>query len=216
MAIDGIAELVRTILAPPLTAAGFTRRARVWNRRRGDIADVIELQASRWNEPGKQSFTVNLGLFAPSVYRTCWQKDPPSFLRSEDCILRRRLHAALGETGAGQPKEQWWNVHDAADVERIGGEVAGLLAARAVPFLNRIETLRALCECLEQSAGQEAETPLGRIYLAIAKAELGDLVSARSILSDVGATAPSAWRDRVRAVVDELSRRTSRRRAPSA
>jgi len=210
MASDAIDQVVRAFLDAPLRAVGFTRKARVWNRPRGNLVDVVDVQASRWNEPGNKSFTVNLGVFAPSVYRTCWQKEPPSFAKEEDCLVRRRLFEGLSEASDAKQKEQWWTIHDSTDVDRVGSEVAGLLVSRAVPFLDRIDSLGAIHDVLEKSTRSEARTPLARIYLAVVKAELGDAAAARSILSDVGTTAPSAWRDRVSAVADELSRRAAR------
>lgn len=209
MAIGVIDQVVRDFLDPRLRAAGFTRKARVWNRSRTDLVDVVDVQGSRWNGPGNESLTVNLGVFAPTVYRTCWQKDPPSFVKEVDCLVRRRLSEGLADGSHGRQKEQWWSIHAATDAEKVGREVADLLAAKALPFFDRIDSLAAVHDVLEKDAESAVKTPLTRIYLAVAKAELGDLEDARNILSNVGATAPDAWRERVSAIVDELSKRSS-------
>ena len=94
-------------------------------------------------------------------------------------------------------------------IDRVRNEVAGLLVSRAIPFFDQIDTLAAIHDVLEKSTGSEATTPLARIYLAAVKAELGDSAAARSILDDISSTAPSAWRDRVSAVADELSRKSA-------
>ncbi len=210
MANDEIDRLVRVFVDAPLRAAGFTRRARVWNRQRASVTDVIEVQASRWNEPGNRSFAVNLGVFAPSVHRSCWQKEPPDVVRAEDCVVRRRLHAGSDEAGAGRDGEQWWVIHEAADVERVGGEVSGQLVAQALPFFDQAASLEDVVSLLETCTGPDARTPLARIYLAIVKAELGDSLAARRILSDLATTGPAAWRDRVAAVDDEIARIAAR------
>jgi hypothetical protein len=172
--------------------------------------DVVDVQASRWNEPGIQSFTVNLGVFAPSVYQTCWLKEPPSIARSEDCLVRHRLSEGLGVLD-GKQKEQWWTLRGSADVEEVGNQVSALLVTRAIPFFDRMDSLVAIHDVLETRTGADARTPLARIYLAAVKAELGDTAAARTILRDVGSTAPRAWRDRVTAVADELSRKSAAR-----
>jgi Domain of unknown function (DUF4304) len=207
MASGVIDRVVRDFLDPPLRAAGFARKARVWNRSRTDLVDVVDVQGSRWNEPGNESFTVNLGVFKPTVYRTCWQKDPPSFVKGVDCLVRRRLSEALTDESYGRQKEQWWSIHTSTDAERVGNDVADLLVAKALPFFARIESLPAVHDVLEKDA--ESATPLTRIYLAVVKAELGDLPGARRMLSDVEATAPGSWRERVSAVMGELSKRFS-------
>jgi hypothetical protein len=209
MASDVIDQVVRAFLDAPLREAGFTRKARAWNRRRGSLVDVVDVQASRWNEPGNRSFTVNLGVFAPSVYRICWQKEPPSFVREEECLVRCRLSEGLSEMLYGKQKEQWWTIHDSADVDKVGKEVAGLLASGAIPFFDKVDSLPAIHDVLEKSARPKTETPLARIYLAVVKAELGDSATAQSILKDIGTTAPSAWRERVSAVEGELSRKSA-------
>ncbi len=210
MATGVIDQVVRAFLDAPLRVAGFTRKARVWNRPRGNLVDVVDIQTSRWNEPGNQSFTLNLGVFVPAIYRTCWQKEPPRFAKEEDCLVRRRLSEGLGEVlYGGKQKEQWWTIHDSTDIDRVGNEVAGLLVSRVIPFFDRMDSLAAIHDVLEKSAGPEAKTPLARIYLAVVKAELGDSAAAWSILNDVGSTAPGAWSERVSAVADELSRKSA-------
>jgi hypothetical protein len=209
MGSGDIDQVVRVFMGGPLGPAGFVRKARVWNRSRASLVDVVDLQASRWNEPANQSFAVNLGLFAPSVYRTCWQKEPPAFARHEDCLVQWRLSERLGEVPYGRQKDQWWTIRQTADIETIGNEVGSLLVSSAIPLFDRFQSLTDVLEGMEKGAGSQAETPLSRIYLAVVKAELGNLAAARSILNDVGSTAPGAWRDRVSAVTRELTKKSA-------
>jgi Domain of unknown function (DUF4304) len=209
MANDVLNRLVRDSLDPPLKSAGFSRKARVWNRPRANLVHVVDCQASRWNQPDSVNFTVNLGVFSPSVYQTCWQKEAPRFVNEVDCQVRRRLSGGSSDLSSATRKEQWWNVGSDAQVVGVGKEVADLLQSKAVPFLDRFESLADVLSVLEKDAASHAETPLARIYMAAIKAELGDLDAARAALNAVLATAPNAWRARAAAVAEVLSRKST-------
>jgi hypothetical protein len=203
-----IDQVVRTFLNPPLKTSEFTRKGRVWNRSRGNLVDVVEVQPSKWNKPGDQSFTVNLGVFVPSVFWTVWHREPPRFVNEVDCIVRRRLSDGLADASESRPKERWWTIHAPIDASRVGTEVADLLQSIGIPFLDRIDSLRAVHDVLESDATSQAETPLARIYLAGVKAALGDLEGAQKALIEVSATAPDAWRQNISAVAKRLSRKS--------
>jgi hypothetical protein len=200
MAVSVIDQLVRTPLDGMLRVAGFRRKGRVWNRSREHLVDVVDLQSSKWNTAADQSLAVNLGVFAPSVYRVCWQKEPPPVAREEDCLVRRRLSHDLESQ-----VDQWWTIRDARDLETAGAEIVSLLSSNAIPFFDRLGSLSAIREALEATSQSRRATPLDRIYLAIVKAELGDLDGAMTILGDIRTSAPSAWSDRVSIVIGALS-----------
>lgn len=196
--------VVRQFLDPPLTAAGFKRKARRWNRPKGDLLHVVEVQGSQWNEVGNESFAINLGVFSALIYRIVWQKEPPSVVKEVDCMIRCRLAEGMLEEGA-RAKERWWSILASTDSKEVGKEAADLVQSRGIEYLDRVVTMKEVHDLLQGDIRPQAKAPLGRIYLAAVKAELGDLEGAQGILNEVSKRAPKAWRSRVAAVVQELS-----------
>jgi hypothetical protein len=202
MSVSGIDQLVRRPLDGMLRVAGFRRKGRLWNRSREPFVDVVDVQASKWNTAGDQSLAVNLGVFVPSVYRLCWQRELPQVVREEDCQVRRRLSQDVdSET------DHWWTVNGTPDLETAGAEIVSLLSSQAMPFFDRLRSLSAVRETLEMTIRSPRATPVDRIYLAIVKAELGDLDDAMAILDGVRTSAARAWDGRVSVVMSALSAR---------
>lgn len=199
-----IDELVRKYLDPPLRTNLFRRKARTWNRSRLSFVDVVDVQVSRWSDHASPSFTLNLGVFASSVYETCWQRAAPDFIKEVDCLVRVRLGALVGDASKSKLRDQWWKIHDPSGFGSLGSEVAQLLVSRALPFFDQLDSLSALHNFLSQDTGTATTGPLGRIYLSIVKAELGDLNGSRQVLEELRARAPQAWMARISAVADRL------------
>ena len=150
------------------------------------------------------SFTINLGVFVPSVYRICWGVDAPSFVKESDCIVRIRLGALLNDAPKGKKRDHWWDSNNSTDMETVGREVAKVIATRGIAFLEQFDSLTAIHDFLIQDTGWEVRTPLGRIYLAIIKAQLGDLIGARQLIAEFNTEKNRSWRERVSEVAGRL------------
>ena len=212
-----IDKLIRGYLHPVLKEKNFIRKERTWNRDARGFKDVIDVQASRWNEGESVSFTINLGVFVPSVYSICWGVDAPSFVKESDCIVRIRLGALLNDAPKDKKRDHWWDSNSStdfevstsstpnpADMETVGREVAKVIATRGISFLEQFDSLTAIHDFLIQDTGWEVRTPLGRIYLAIIKAQLGDLMGARQLLAELNTEKNRSWRERVFEVAGRL------------
>lgn len=195
--------MVREYLDPALKRAGFIRKARTWNRQRADFTDVVDVQASRWDSQGAVTFTVNLGVFVPAIYGAAWQKTPPDFIREVDCNVRLRLGALLADSPGSKQRDRWWTVSKPSDLETVGQDVAASLVSRAIPFLGQLDSLSAIHDFLSNEPAVKTQDPLRRLYLAVVKAELGDVAASARMLGELYATAP-AWRDRVLAAAGQL------------
>lgn len=199
-----IDQMIRLYLHPVLKEKNFVRKERTWNRDARGFKDVIDVQASRWNEGESVSFTVNLGVFVPSVYSLCWGVDAPAFVKESDGIVRMRLGALLNDALKGKKRDHWWDINSSAELETVGCEVAKFIATRGVSFLEQFDSLTAIHDFLTQDTGWEVRTPLGRIYLAIIKAQIGDLMGARQLLATFSTDTDCFWRERVSKVADRL------------
>lgn len=97
-------------MSEALTRAGFRRTAAgVWNRRRDDELNVIQLQKHSTDE----RFCVNLGVhytFLPQAGTEAPLDGDP--IKAADCELKLRL------TDQGAVKDQWWPIA-ASSVDRV-------------------------------------------------------------------------------------------------
>lgn len=199
--LDG---LIRGPLASFFKARGFTRRAGTWNRKRSGFVDVVNIQASRWNESGKlEDLTINAGVLMPAVFELCWGKPAPAFVKEEDCTVRARIGDLLEEENGAQ-LDRWWRMTPETSAADLGVDLSSLLEANVLPFLERIESLRDLERALATRTGWQAGTPLNRLYLAITRSRLGDSSGAEAILRAFAKEAGRAWLPRVREVSNRV------------
>lgn len=193
-------DLIRRYLQPILAEHGFVRKARTWNREVKSLKHVIDVQAGRWNEIGGGDFTINLGVFIPSVYRVVHEQEPPIFAKEADCIVRVRL-GALMDSGAlfdgptrGEKRDHWWKFGTTTDMERLGYDVSGTLIARGIPFLDEFDSVIRVCEILKKYIDLQVSKPMALIYLAVMKYQLGDEFGSRLLFKEVCSRYDS-WRD---------------------
>jgi hypothetical protein len=107
-----------------LTPAGFHRHKHTWNRRTGDLIDVIDVQLSK----GLEWVWVNVGVLDPGVYAQAWLTEPPTFAYEPECTVRARL-GDLMATGDG-----YWPLDDPV----AGAAMADAVEAFALPYLERL------------------------------------------------------------------------------
>ena len=133
---DLIDELVREHVKPDLKELGFKCKASTFFRQNGELTEVIAPQKSKWNEAQEAKFTVNLGVYWPSVQETldrACKSFPP---KEYECTLRQRLGPLFD-----QNRDFWWTVTPQSDVAKIGMEVAEKIKVFALPWLYSASSL---------------------------------------------------------------------------
>jgi hypothetical protein len=187
-----IDKLISNHIHPVLKQAGFKRKANTWNQA-GDISTlVINLQSSQWNSDYAGSFTINLGVFVPQIYKICWSKDVPSFITESQCVIRCRIGDLIGE---GDVKvDHWWYIEPSTNIAHLGEQVADTLLRQGIPFLSQFSSLSIIHDFLTSNVRQNEVMPLKLIYIAIIKCLMGDQVNARHLLAIRAVTdAEKAW-----------------------
>jgi len=182
------------------------RRKNIWNRKRGEYIDVIEIQESRWNDANSCNFTINVGVFSASIHEACWGKPAPAFVAGVDCLVRKRL-PALQQTGTSRTLDEWWSLPD--DVDELGTELRDLLANIAIPWLESFHSDRAIDRYFDAVNGEEANAPVNRLYRAILKWRIGDLSAAVNLLNSFRGKREQAWAERARLVARQIGISTS-------
>jgi Domain of unknown function (DUF4304) len=163
-----------------VTPLGFFRDGMTWNRNTNGFVDVLDLQLSK----GRDACTVNVGVMNHAVYRICWGTEPPDFIDESSCVIRTRIgHLADG-------RDTWWPLTGSE------AEIVSKISEHALPFAERMHSIRAMEAYLTQARVIERKYPLPIIYLAIIKSLSGDIVDACEILTKVTHSVVGPWRIR--------------------
>jgi hypothetical protein len=198
---DFVNVVIRTHLHPRLREHGFVGKGRTWNRG-ADFKHVIDLQTPKVRVPGSGSFTMNLGVFVPEVYRIVWDKEPSEFVKETDCVVRTRLGALMdggildSHTPKGKIRDHWWDFDKDTDAAKLGQEVVGLLIDRGLPFMDQFESLPTIHDFLVRHERWMLQDTVSIFYLAVIKALLGDGDGASLLLGRIEERLP-ILRDRI-------------------
>jgi hypothetical protein len=145
---------VQASLATLLRPLGFRSKGRFFNRSfEQGVIQVIGLQMGQYevNEvplpPEAQrlrpnlygKFTVNLGVFVHEIYELEAVNPPKGMVKESYCQIRRRLGSSQV---AG--KDFWWNLDQ--PTQSIVADIAPMLDADGIPFLERFSTRKAILE----------------------------------------------------------------------
>lgn len=200
----GLAVFLDEVISPILKEHGFRRKKSTWNRTRGDLVDVVDVQTSRQDPAGSCNFTVNVGIFFKPVYEICWGKPAPQFIQETDCTSRTRVSSLRQRALAGRDRtDDWWQLRSDSADESLNRDVREAMKGSVLPFLDRIQSATDLLGLLLEDKTATSAQPLNRISLAILKALLGDERAAYEMLRTVAATAP-AWGTRIEEVISRI------------
>jgi len=184
--------IVDSSMAPLLKDAGFKKARYVWNRTRSDFVDVIDLQIGQGGKTGKEVFTLNAGVCVPDWVELIWEKPLAKVVRETDCAVRGRI----SQIAAGfrqDVRDKWWTIESEADAVTVGDDLMTAISDSVLPFLERISTISDLHNLLSNLSGWQSSYPPNHIFLAIAKATLGDREGADEILRSVIEAHPDSW-----------------------
>jgi hypothetical protein len=93
-----------------LKPLGFTRQKTSWNRRSGNVVEVITVQISKTGDTG----TVNAGVLDMDAYVKLWGTEPPALVEEPACTVSARV----GDLIDG--KDLWWQLND----DQVGAKVS--------------------------------------------------------------------------------------------
>lgn len=182
-------EFIKSEISPLLKSHGFKKNKMTWNKTIGGFVQVIDFQVSRFNA---QDFTINIGVFSLDIWQTCWQKEPPKFVKEEDCFPRLRVGKLVNNFSPKSP-DMWWD-YSKCEYAELSNEITTLLEVECIPFLNSLLSKQKIND-FYSSIDMEL-TPIEMVYLAIVKHSIDDLESSINLLISVEKIS-KAWSDRV-------------------
>jgi len=195
-------DLVKMFVSPLLKRHGFKKKRLTWNKTTADgFNQVVDFQVSKFSCPEEESFTINLGVFFPDVWRKCWAKEPPKFVNEEDCFPRVRV-AQLLNGFSQESTDYWWTCNTEVEIDKVGKEIEVLLEKECLPFLDKMLNIQNVIRLY--SSGSVKLTPIEKIYLAIMKYSTGDIDSSIELLKEVS-NISNVWANRVDTIWSRLS-----------
>lgn len=192
------AKLNASELASLLKSQGFRRRRDAWNRRRGDIVDVVDFQYTGPAGSSSWGLTVNLGIGFNPVLKLVWEKTDACFISEVDCFPRARiLKFANGfERGA---LDKWWQIDSEESFEKASSEIGKLLLEACFPKMLLVHDARsyeAICDSIAPSY------PADEIAKSAAKALMHGVEQMDDLRAKLANNA--GWSRKIEAVIEEL------------
>ena len=131
-----IDSIVRERLAPLLKKNGFKKKARNFYREYPDRVEVINVQASQWNEGNEGKFTINVGVYFPEISKII---EAPPFRgepKEYDCTVRERIGLLTPEN-----KDHWWLLDGSVNDLEVSEDVANQVEEICLPWLSKMSDL---------------------------------------------------------------------------
>lgn len=189
-------EIVKNYLEPILKESGFKKKAYTWNKSVNGIIQVIDIQVSRFSKKNEESFTVNIGIFNPLIWKKCWCLEIPKIIHEQDCFPRLRI-SELQNTASDKSNDYWWNCTPETDEASLAKELTDLIMLKCIPFLDSMLDVQNIMKFYAHR--DRNLLPIEKIYFAIINNEIGCHDIEKILLSEVSAIS-SSWAERVNIV----------------
>lgn len=131
-----IDSIIREGLAPLLKKSGFKKKGRNFYREYPDRIEVINVQASQWNEGNEGKFTINVGVYYPEISKILEAPPVRAAPKEYDCTVRERIGHLTPEN-----KDQWWHIDGSVNDLVISENVATQVEKICLPWLSEMSDL---------------------------------------------------------------------------
>jgi hypothetical protein len=127
--------ILRRGLAALLRNHGFSKSRHTFRRAAGDCLQITGVQGDRFNMPGSEAFTINLGVHFEQVDKLTgqeWKGQPCA----EDAVLSIRIGSLMEARS-----DKWWQVSNESEVEQAADAAAHAWLVYAWPWFTQCETV---------------------------------------------------------------------------
>ncbi len=138
-----IDAIIREELAPLLKEVGFKKQARNFRREHSDRTDVINVQASRYNDESSAKFTVNVGVYYPTIADVSDALPVTGAPKEYDCTIHARIGALQEDR-----RDFWWTIEPSSDDAAIAKDLAQDVRDYCLPWLARMGDLDAVKDAM--------------------------------------------------------------------
>ncbi|MEM8883280.1 MAG: DUF4304 domain-containing protein [Planctomycetota bacterium] len=136
---EAFGEVLSRGFTAHLKPRGFRKQRWTYTRRLSEVVWLLQAQRSQWNDSRGLSFTVNLGVYVPGVATLIDGKPEPK----SPSLVRASVHGRIGGLDP-ENLDVWWNLDPgdlAATTSRAIAEIGERIQQRALPFLERMESI---------------------------------------------------------------------------
>jgi Domain of unknown function (DUF4304) len=120
-----------------LNPVGYRKSGSLFSKQLCDVVHLIEVQSSSENTSSESRFTVNIGIFSPTlVYADVRDFRKPSI---PDAQWRERLGSLCPEK-----KDMWWNISSLEQSESAALDIRHRVETYALPILSGLSDLKSL------------------------------------------------------------------------
>jgi len=158
-----ITLLVDRFIKPIMSANSFRKDKLTWNRGKGEIIHLLDIQKSQWNDKNDISFTINLGVCVKSERQIFWNKPFPKTIRRLDCFLYLRVGRLFDN------HDHWWTLKPSDDIDRVGKKLQEIIENKCIPFLDNLDSINKAIAFVENEVLNQYPAPSALIRYAILK-----------------------------------------------
>jgi hypothetical protein len=136
-------------LAPLLKSYGFKKSGGAYVREDRELAWLVDVQRSLWNDAFEVQFTLNCGIYVPGVVSTYVNRPEPATAKLKNCCITARIGML-----SNSKRDHWWILRSDDDPSivdpAIGKDIQERVKNDLVAFLQKFETREDVIEFLEE------------------------------------------------------------------
>lgn len=184
-----------------LQPVGFARRNKTWNRKRGAIVQVIDLQVSK----AGYDVTINAGVLDPEVHTIYWGNHPLDFIQQPTCTVTARVGQLIDD------RDVWWPLTD----ENAASNAADKTNDLVLPFLDRMQSRTAMRDWLSQPRFKKAGYLPPLINLALIQILENDVADGLALLEELKSNAMGGSRVNIAEIAVRSGAKAQLRASPA-
>jgi len=194
----------KDFLKPLLKNNGFRKKKALWNRERGNIVDIIQIDQLRGSLEENERFLINVSLATPKILQTIWDEDLNDFQDDADALLRLRLNDFYDSSFSEEINRGFIDLRS-DNLLNIGGEVVKVIERKVLPYFDDIIDYEALMSCFDEADNSRHKNyPLAQINYALLKHRLGYNNEANVILESLKTGKNKAWQTKAGDILNRI------------
>jgi hypothetical protein len=184
----------------------FSRKNRVWNRKRGLFIDVVEIDLSKSSCSEFVRCTINSGIYFDPINEIVFGEKTKPFAREVSCPVRIRAGHLMLEENLGKFYDTWWNMESIMDVHRSVDELRVFIEKKELPFLEKFNSMEEIEQFMIARKDCHATHPLFILQLAVLQILMGKIDEGKEKVLSIS-ECKSAWAKDAREILQRLHNR---------
>ena len=168
---------------------GFKRLRHNWNRHRGNLVDVINVQKSQFDN----IFTINIGLIDKTVHNIMWNERDREFFSHVEGPVYMRAGDLVSDY------DVWWRIDGDSIIEPMT-----ILESRIVPFFNEFHSINELWQYMDLNRLRIKYSPDAILNFSIISYMIGKKADYEEFIQFARNFKSDGWREKTPKIEAEL------------